>query len=132
MIRLTTKYEGRRISVTTAVKRGYATQGWRFVEVVGRLTTDALPAANFSSPTARKITASARTKGVPIKKFYVQREALFLTVTMVRPTGLRGEDADCFVLVFSKPKRAPKAVQRIGASQFPHGKIERHRRLARR
>ena len=30
------------MSVTTAVKRGYATRGWRFVEVVGRLTTDAL------------------------------------------------------------------------------------------
>ena len=105
MIRLSTEYDGRRMSVTAAVKRSYATQGWRFVEVVGRFTADALPAANFSSPTARKITASARTKGVPIRKVYVQDEALYLTVLMARPTGKRGEDPDLFVLVFSKLRR---------------------------
>ena len=65
------------MSVTTAVKRGYATRGWRFVEVVGRLTTDALPGANFSSATSRKITASARTRGVAIKKVYGQRGPCF-------------------------------------------------------
>jgi hypothetical protein len=102
MLRFTTEYEGRKTSVAAAVKRGCAAQGWRFLEVVGRFATDALPGTYFSSPTSRKITASARTKGVAIKKVYVQRETLFLTVTMGRPTGKRGEDADFFVLVFSK------------------------------
>lgn len=113
MIRLKTEFEGRKMSVVAAVKRGCAAQGWRFVEVVGRLTTDALPTGHFSSPTARTITASACTKGTRIKKVYAQKESLFLTVTFVRPTGERGEDGDLFVLVFSKPKEAPNNTLRV-------------------
>ena len=84
MLRFTTEYEGRMMSVAAAVKRGCAAQGWRFLEVVGRFATDALPGTYltyFSSPTSRKNRASARTKGVTIKKLYVQRETPFLTVT---------------------------------------------------
>src|ERR1041385_2877431 len=107
MIRLTTEYEGRKMSIAAAVKRGYATQGWKFLEVVGRFATDAIPTGHFSSPTARAVTASACTRGVRIRKRYPQRESLYLTVTMVRPTGKRGEDGYLFVLVFSKAKDAP-------------------------
>jgi|SRR5579862_403743 len=106
MIRLTTEYEGRKMSVGAAMKRLYATQGWRFLEVVGRFATDALPAAHFSSPTARTITAVACTQGVQTSKAYTQRNTLFLTVTMQRPINKRCE-GDRFVLVFSKPKNTP-------------------------
>src|ERR1051325_1193596 len=107
MIRLTTEYEGRKMSIAAAEKRAYAKEGWKFLEVVGRFATDALVTGHFNSPTARALTASACTRGVRIKKRYLQRERLFLTVTLVRPTGKRGEDGDLFVLVFSKPKDEP-------------------------
>jgi hypothetical protein len=104
MIRLTTEYEGRTMLVADAVKRGYLKRGWRFVEVIGRLTTNAVPGTQFSSPTARKITAVAHINGKPIKKVYIQKKNLILVVTMQRPTRKHSYDENTFVLVFSKPK----------------------------
>ena len=118
MTRILTEYKSRRMLATEAVKQGYATQGWRFLEVVGRLTTDALPAAHFSSRTARKITAAACTSGARVKKVYAQKDSFFLVVTMQRPTGKRGEDGDSFVLVFTKSRTpldsSPKPRSRLG------------------
>ncbi len=107
MTPLTTGYEGRKMSVTAAVKRAYAIQGWRFVEVVGCLSSDALPAGCFTSKKARTIVALARIDGAPIKKIYSQKDQFFLVVSMQRPTGQRGEDGDVFVLVFSKQRGSP-------------------------
>jgi hypothetical protein len=95
------------MSVAAAVKRAYAALGWRFLEVVGRLASDALPAIPFSSPRARTILATAQTNGEPIKKSYSQRGAVFLVVKMQRPTGRQGQDADSFALVFSKRRILP-------------------------
>src|SRR5437870_2943099 len=102
MTRLTTECDGRKMSVIAAVKRSYVFQGWRFVEVVGRLRGDALPVATFSSKKARTIVASARIDGRSSKKVYIQKEAFFLTVSMQCPNGEHGEDGNVFVLVFSK------------------------------
>ena len=102
MTRLTTEFDGRKMSVIAAVKRSYVFQGWRFAEVVGRQRSDALPAATFSAKKARTIVASARSDGRWSRKVYSQKEVFFLTVSMQRPTGKHGEDGDVFVLVFSK------------------------------
>jgi hypothetical protein len=106
MKNLTTEFDGRKMSVIAAVKRAYVFQGWRFVEVVGRLRSDALPGATFSSRKARTIIASARSDGRLSKKVYSQKEAFYLTVSMHCPFGEHGEDGNIFVLVFSK-RRAP-------------------------
>jgi len=112
MIKLMTQFEGRKVSVVAAVKRDYATEGWKFLEVVGDLTTDALPVAHFSSMTEQRITATALRNGRRLKKVYVQTDRLFLTVTMQRPTGAGCRDGDTFSLVFSKPKPPPYHPQR--------------------
>ena len=117
MTRLTTEYEGRRMPVTAAVKRAYAALGWRFHEVVGRLASDALPVAPFSSPRARTILATAQTSGEPIKKSYSQNDTVFLIVKMQRPTGRQGQDADSFALVFSKRRIMPNPQGRANGRQ---------------
>jgi hypothetical protein len=103
-IHVTAEFDGRRMPILSAVKRGYAAQGWKFVEIFGAAAPDSLPVTHFSSQRARKITAEATTNGTVKRKIYLQKESLFLTVTMQRPSRKSGEQGNQFVLVFSKLK----------------------------
>ena len=79
-------------------KQRWTVQGWSYVETFGVSSRDAVYASHMSSPTARSLTAFASAGGVRTNQVYPQTNALYLVVSMQRPSG------DTFALVFTKAK----------------------------
>jgi len=81
-----------------AEKRRWTVEGWSYVETIGTPANDATYITHISSETARSVTAFASAGGVRTNKVYAQTNALYLVVSMQRPSG------DAFALVFTRPK----------------------------
>lgn len=79
-------------------KQRWTAEGWSFVETFGSAADDAVYITHMSSPTARSVTAYASAAGEQTNQVYQQTNALYLVVSMQRPSG------DTFALVFSKTK----------------------------
>jgi hypothetical protein len=79
-------------------KQRWTGEGWNLVETFGSGSADAVYVTHMSSPTARSVTAFASAAGERTNKVYQQTSALYLVVSMQRPSG------DTFALVFTKPK----------------------------
>jgi hypothetical protein len=79
-------------------KQRRSQEGWKNFETVGTPADDAIYVSQMSSTTARSVAAFASVRGVSTNHFYQQTNALYLVVTMQRPSG------DTFALVFEKPK----------------------------
>jgi hypothetical protein len=79
-------------------KQRWTSQGWSFTETFGSGSADGAYVSHMSSPTARSVTAFASASGTRTSKVYQQTNALYLVVSMLRPSG------DTFALVFTKPK----------------------------
>jgi hypothetical protein len=79
-------------------KQRWTAEGWSFLETFGDISTDGLYLGHMSSSTAQSITAFASHNGTRSEKAYAQTNALFLVVSMEKPSG------DTFALIFTKPK----------------------------
>jgi PBP1b-binding outer membrane lipoprotein LpoB len=85
-------------STVESEKQKWSREGWKYFETFGAPANDAVDVSQMSSTTARSVTAFASVSGVSTNHIYHQTNALYLVVTMQRPSG------DTFALVFEKPK----------------------------